>query len=198
MLDDPLHWFPDPYFSTFLFILVVLIYLADLLAPQLARRGQSSRPKFSRDRGSFMLIQAFILAGILSAITLRKLNWGLLPGGMQYFGLLFIPLGLFVRTWAIVRLGRYFSSVVEIETAHQLITAGPYRWLRHPAYTGMLTVHLGIGLALGSGPGAAVMFVLLAAATFYRIHVEEKVLVQAFRDEYRCYMQHTWRLFPGW
>ena len=198
MLKDPLHWFPDPYFSTLLFILIVLIYLADVLAPQLAKRSPSDSPTLCGDRGSFILIQVFILTGILAAIALHQLNWGLLPGALQYIGLLFIPLGLFVRTWAIVRLGRYFSSVVEIENAHQLITAGPYRWLRHPAYTGMLTVHLGIGLALGSGPGAFIMFILLAVATLYRIRVEEEVLVQAFGDEYRCYMEHTWRLFPGW
>jgi protein-S-isoprenylcysteine O-methyltransferase Ste14 len=198
MLKDPFHWFPDPYFSTILFSLVVLVAIVDTLVPRLANRNQAGRPSATGDRGSFILIQVFGLVSIVAAITLRRLNWGLLLPIFQYLGLLLIPLGLFVRSWAILKLGRYFSRVVEIETAHHLITSGPYRWLRHPAYTGMLTIDLGFGLAIGTWPGAVLMLALPAAATFYRIRVEEKILLQAFGDEYRSYMEHTWRLFPGW
>ncbi len=198
MLKDPFHWFPDLYFSTALFYLIVLVALVDLLVPRLANRGQARQPAATGDRGSFIFIQLFSLASVVAAIFLRRLDWGRLPDALQYLGLLLIPLGLAVRSWAILKLGRHFSRTVEIETAHRLITAGPYRWLRHPAYTGMLVVDLGFGLALGTLPGAILMLILPAAATLYRIHVEEQVLLQALGDEYRQYMQHTWRLFPGW
>jgi protein-S-isoprenylcysteine O-methyltransferase len=198
MLKDPFHWFPDPYFSTILFVLLILVALADILIPRLTNRNRVDPPTATGDRGSFILIQAAGLASIVAAITLRRLNLSLLPAVLQYLGLLLIPAGIFVRSWAILKLGRYFSRVVEIETTHRLITSGPYRWLRHPAYTGMLIVDLGFGLAIGTWPGALLMLVLPSVATLYRIRVEEKILLQAFGDEYRSYMQHTWRLFPGW
>jgi protein-S-isoprenylcysteine O-methyltransferase Ste14 len=198
MLKDPFHWFPDPYFSTILFIMLILVALADILIPRLANRTRVDRPSATGDRGSFVLIQVLSLAGVVVAITLRRLVWGLLPASLQYLGLLLIPAGIVVRSWAILKLGRFFSRVVEIETTHRLITSGPYRWLRHPAYTGMLMINLGFGLALGTWPGALLMLVLPSIATLYRIQVEEKILLQAFGDEYRSYMQHTWRLFPGW
>jgi len=198
MLKDLFNGFPDPYFPTILFNLVILVALVDTLVTRLAGRKGGDTPIATGDRGSFMLIQVCGFIGILAALSLRRLYWGLLPAAKQYFGLLLVPLGIFVRSWAIIKLGRFFSRIVEIETGHILITSGPYRWLRHPAYTGMLITDLGFGLALGSGPGALLLVVLISAATLYRIRVEEKILIQRFGDEYRSYMQHTRRLFPGW
>lgn len=75
---------------------------------------------------------------------------------------------------------------------------GPYRWLRHPAYTGMLLMYAGINMALGTWLGTLIGVGVFLTATLYRIQVEEKALVEAFGEQYRAYMRHTWRLLPGW
>ena len=106
--------------------------------------------------------------------------------------------GLLLREWSILVLGAFFSPVVEIEAGHRLVTAGPYRWIRHPAYTGMILYFLGISLALATWVGALVVLAAMVAATLYRMRVEEDLLLAAFGAEYQAYMSRTWRLFPGW
>jgi len=198
MFKDPLHWFPDPYFSTILAILIFGTFLIDYALPQTLAQRDSSHPTRMQDRGSFRIIQIIGIISIVVDVVFRALNWTLTPGVLQYVGLLFILVGLIVREWAVVKLGRFFSRTVQIKSGHQLITDGPYCWLRHPAYTGMILIYLGIALALGTWLGAVITTGFMLAATLYRIRIEEQLLIETFGDEYRDYMQHTWRLFPGW
>jgi protein-S-isoprenylcysteine O-methyltransferase Ste14 len=62
----------------------------------------------------------------------------------------------------------------------------------------MVIIYFGIALSLGSWLGAIAALLMMLSATLYRISVEEKVLIEAFGDEYRGYMKRTWKLFPGW
>ncbi len=123
---------------------------------------------------------------------------GLALGTYQYVGLIIIVLGFVIRNWAIVKLGQFYSHTVTIKMGHRLVTDGPYRWLRHPAYTGLLLVFAGINLALGTWLGALVGLGLVFIAAVYRIHIEENTLLEFFGNEYREYMKHTWRMVPGW
>lgn len=62
----------------------------------------------------------------------------------------------------------------------------------------MLIMDASIVLGLGTSAGALFMLCITLAASLYRIRVEEKVLIEAFDDAYRAYVNRTWRLFPGW
>jgi len=106
--------------------------------------------------------------------------------------------GLAFREWAVMRLGRFFARTVQVEQGHRLIKDGPYRRLRHPSYTGMLAIYIGLVLALGTWVGALLALVVMFAAVYRRIQIEEEVLLEAFGDEYRAYMRQTWRIIPGW
>jgi len=198
LFKDPLHWFPDPYFSTILAAFVFGMYVIDYSVPKALAQRRPNQPILVQDRSSFLIIQVTGIAAIAAAIAFRYLNWTIAPGAVQYIGLLLIPAGLGVREWAVIKLGRFFSRTVQIEPGHQLITDGPYRWIRHPAYTGMVLIYLGIALAVGTWLGGVVTLGLMLAATTYRIGIEEQVLIEAFGNAYRDYMKHTWRLFLGW
>ena len=87
---------------------------------------------------------------------------------------------------------------MQVEQGHRLIQDGPYRRLRHPSYTGMLAIYIGLVLALGTWVGALLALVVMFAAVYRRIQIEEEVLLEAFGDEYRAYMRRTWRIIPGW
>ena len=198
LFKDPLHWFPDPYFSTILAVFVFGMYLVDYAVPKALAQRRPDHPILVQDHSSFLIIQIVGIATIAAAIAFRYLNWPIAPGAVQYIGLLLIPAGLAVREWAIIKLGRFFSRTVQIEPGHKLITDGPYRWIRHPAYTGMVLIYLGIALAIGTWLGGVVTLGLMLAATMYRIGIEEQVLIDTFGNEYRDYMKRTWRLFPDW
>jgi protein-S-isoprenylcysteine O-methyltransferase Ste14 len=117
---------------------------------------------------------------------------------IQYVGLGLMVAGIALREWAIIILGRQFSVVIAIEADHRLITDGPYRRLRHPAYTGGLVATMGFALALGSWLTVIPIVAILLLAFSYRIRLEEELLLTVFGDTYRDYISRTWRLFPGW
>ena len=106
-------------------------------------------------------------------------------------------LGLAIRWTAILTLGTRFSTNVAIHAAQTLRTTGPYRWVRHPSYTGMLVIFAAIGLYERNWISLAVVLVLPTAALLYRIHVEEMALTEAFGKQYLEYSEVTKRLLPG-
>lgn len=71
-----------------------------------------------------------------------------------------------------------------------------YKHLRHPAYTGALIAHLGLGLSFSNWFSLALSVVPYLVAVMYRIHVEEQALSEAFGEEYRDYSKGTKRLIP--
>ncbi len=111
-------------------------------------------------------------------------------------GLILAASGAFLTSWAKIRLGAQFSITLGVKQGHQLISTGPYAWVRHPIYTGLLLVLLGGALVYNSGA----VLVLLAAPFYcffyWQSTVEEKLLVAHFGDEYRRYRTHTGRLLP--
>ena len=102
-------------------------------------------------------------------------------------GLVLLILGLAIRWTAILTLGTTFSTNVAIHAAQTLRTTGPYRWIRHPSYTGMLIIFAAIGLYERNWISLAVVLILPTAALLYRIHVEEMALTEAFGQQYLDY-----------
>lgn len=83
-----------------------------------------------------------------------------------------------------------------IASDHQLVESGPYRYLRHPTYTGALLAFLGLGLCMGNLVSLGFIVIPIFLAFRRRMRVEEEALLGAFGDKYRTYMQRTRRLLP--
>jgi protein-S-isoprenylcysteine O-methyltransferase Ste14 len=94
-------------------------------------------------------------------------------------------------------LGRAFRTTVEVEAGQQVVDRGPYRWVRHPSYTGMLVIGVGLGLAYGNWLSLAVLVLLPLATMLRRIFVEEAALVRVLGQPYLAYRCKTKRLVPG-
>ena len=198
MIKDPFGWFPNALFSILYFIVFFGVYALDNYLHRLWFGGERSAPVVQQDRGSFNLIKLAGIIAIFGGAALRYFMVGLVSVPMQYAGLVLAVAGLVFREWAVMRLGRFFARTVQVEQGHRLIQDGPYRRLRHPSYTGMLAIYIGLVLALGTWVGALLALVVMFAATYRRIQIEEEVLLEAFGDEYRAYMRRTWRIIPGW
>jgi protein-S-isoprenylcysteine O-methyltransferase Ste14 len=172
----------------------------------LARDRQRGRGSTGRDRGTRalnlgLILVAVVAAGALTAV-IGKHSPLRIPGAGPHgwpivTGLVVIWLGLVIRVWAVVVLGRWFVTTVEVEAGQAVVSHGPYRWVRHPSYTGLLLIAAGFGLADSTWPGLVLCLVLPAAATLRRIQVEEAELTRALGDSYRAYQGHTKRLVPG-
>jgi protein-S-isoprenylcysteine O-methyltransferase Ste14 len=115
---------------------------------------------------------------------------------IRAIGLALLVTGIVIRFSAIQTLGKYFTSTVVIRNDHRLVRNGIYKYLRHPAYTGALLAHLGLGLSFSNWFSLAFSTIPYLAAAFYRMHVEDQVLREAFGDEYLSYAASTKRLIP--
>lgn len=110
-------------------------------------------------------------------------------------GLALMVGGLALRWYSIVALGKSFTVDVATRPGQKVVTSGPYRWIRHPSYTGALLTLLGILVCCLNW--LSFFALLLAMAGYaYRIRVEEAALAEGLGDAYRDYMRRTRRLIP--
>jgi protein-S-isoprenylcysteine O-methyltransferase Ste14 len=124
-------------------------------------------------------------------------NWAVIEDAtwLRHVGVLVYALGLAWVGWAFLTLGKQHSGEVTIQKEHEPITGGPYRWLRHPMYLGLIAFPAGVGLVFGSWIGAALPL-LLVGVFVWRIGDEEQLMRQEFGERWDTYCQHTWRLVP--
>jgi protein-S-isoprenylcysteine O-methyltransferase Ste14 len=167
------------------------------------KAGTFHEPRRSYDEG--WLTRAArplsVLIGIASVLYIAAphfMSWSTvaLPDWLRFLSL---PLGLAViagMAWVHRSLSKNFSGKLEIRDDHTLITSGPYRWVRHPMYTAVITLFLAVFLLtanwfIGLGGLATVASVIVA-----RTPKEEAMLVETFGDAYREYMRRTPRYIP--
>ena len=163
------------------------------IIPRLRRRGKEVT---RRDKGSNLVLNVSLFVSIIIAIFLAANNTAMLPSGFFYSGIVLIVIGILVRQWAIFTLGRFFTLTVGTQKDQKVVDYGPYRFIRHPSYLGLLIALLGIGVALQSWEGVLAIVVISGLAIGYRIYIEEKVMVLELGDDYVQYMKRTKRLIP--
>ena len=178
---------------------VGLIYLASELMLTATRRSRS-KTGTKQDQSTLGVLWIVIMLSIAAGVFVAG-NWraGALPYGRELgiAGVGLFAIGLILRWWAIVTLGRFFTVDVTIEKDHEVVERGPFRWVRHPSYAGVLLAFVGFALTLRNWAATAVVLVPIFTAFVRRMNVEENALAQALGDKYRDYMRRTDRLIPG-
>lgn len=162
-------------------------------------RKSTAAPSEGSKDGRALIALSLWLGVILALIAAWAVPAARLPGngwGTLLAGLVCLWAGIGLRVWAIQTLGQYFRTIVMIQTNHQVIQDGPYRFIRHPSYAGTVLTAVGVGLALGSWLSillgtAGAMFGFMS-----RIKVEESTLRERLGPSYESYMRRTWRLVP--
>lgn len=141
------------------------------------------------------------LAGSVIVSQVLGRRGGLLwPGGRLWpvvAGIALIAAGAGIRAWAIGSLGRFFQYQIEIQSGHQVVTRGPYRFVRHPSYTGIALAIMGFAVGCGDVYGLLATAALMAVGLAVRIRAEERQLTQALGAEYQDFAAHRKRLIPG-
>jgi protein-S-isoprenylcysteine O-methyltransferase Ste14 len=161
-------------------------------------QGAPKHPTSGMDRGTYPII-GLALGGsvVVNAILVFTPLGEILPWAVDLFGAALLLVGLVVRGWAMRTLGRFFTMPITIRPDHDIVRSGPYRWIRHPAYTGNFLMGVGMAVLLGSAVGVVVAIAMCLAAYVYRIRIEEAALVDRFGERYREYASGTSRLIPG-
>jgi len=104
--------------------------------------------------------------------------------------------GLALLYWADQCLGQNLSVTLKIREGHTLVTHGPYRWVRHPAYTATLLYSLSMGWITANRLLAAMFFLPMFGLIALRVGREERMMLGQFGDEYRRSMARTGRFLP--
>ncbi|MEZ4863473.1 MAG: isoprenylcysteine carboxylmethyltransferase family protein [Caldilineaceae bacterium] len=153
-----------------------------------------------RDRGSYWAVVGGMVIGIGGAFAcaayLPQLALTTHRYTIFWIGILLMVAGLALRWVAIYTLGHSFTLHVAVCENQALIQSGPYRTLRHPAYSGVLLTMLGMALVLANWASLVMMVLGGLSGLLYRIHVEEQALIEHFGQPYREYMRRTDRLIP--
>ncbi|MFT6264424.1 MAG: protein-S-isoprenylcysteine O-methyltransferase Ste14 [Oleiphilaceae bacterium] len=183
------HW------TGLMFILGVLMagsYLVWLLSESDVSATEDSKGDTSKDKGTCELYAFGRFLTVLVAMG-TVTHWQEMSL-ITWLGLALFIFGVLFRLKAISTLGRFYSHRVRLVGEHRIINTGPYQYVRHPAYTGMLTAHFGFVLFFfNPWAMAAFLFVLLPAVVM-RIKVEEVALYEL--EGYSAYAETHKRIFP--
>jgi protein-S-isoprenylcysteine O-methyltransferase Ste14 len=179
-------------------LLLGVVYLISELLLTVTRRSRS-RIGTKQDRSTLLVVWLVIMVSVAAGIYVAK-NWpsAALPyhRSVMFAGVVLFVIGLLLRWWAIITLGRFFTVDVTIEPDHELVERGPFRMVRHPSYTGVLLGFVGLALTLGNWAALLVILVPIGAAFIHRMNVEENALSGALGPQYTDYMRRTKRLMP--
>jgi len=152
-----------------------------------------------QDRRSGPALIGFVLLAIaLGSTAARGFPAAAMSQGRPVifaFGVFLAIGGMVLRWYAIVTLGRFFSMRVQTTPDQQVVASGPYRFVRHPSYTGGLMTVLGV-LLMSTNWVTLACFLIALPGFAYRIYVEEHALTAALGDPYRQYMRRSKRLVP--
>lgn len=187
------------YFPAYLILDITL--LASEMTLALSRRaGEERAGRKSGDRGSLRLLWVVITAAMTGGHMLAFSGVGpaLVPVvPWRWAGVGLFTVGLLLRRWAIRHLGRFFTVDVSIASDQRVVDDGPYRYVRHPTYSGLLLEFIGIGLTLDSVTSLLVIMVPVFLALARRVQIEEAALTEGLGPSYILYTQRTKRFVPG-
>ena len=145
---------------------------------------------------SFLFLPLIVALPYLEFIYFLRTYLSGIKHVIALVGVMILLLGSIILLASRVQIGQFGGPRITIEDEHQLVTTGMYRHIRNPEYLGFLLLLFGYAFSLGSMLVAFLIVIGLFAVFRSRIKLEEELLLAAFGDEYRDYMERTWRLIP--
>jgi protein-S-isoprenylcysteine O-methyltransferase Ste14 len=143
---------------------------------------------------AFFALMAFLVMYILGAAWIDAFLFHL-PAWLRWAGFVIGLVTVAFWTWVQVVLDTQWSAQLQLTEYHYLITTGPYARIRHPLYTAMCGWAVALALLTANWIFVAVCL-LSIVGLLWRVPKEEQMMIEAFGDEYKAYMQRTGRFFP--
>ncbi len=185
-------WFYKAFFP----VVWILFFVYWQIKSAKTKTTQRLEPAASRILRLFIFLIAIALL-LTTRIPLPWLYHQLWPVGLWPFwlGAAVTIAGLLFADWARGYLGSNWSRSVTIKQDHELITTGPYAFVRHPIYTGILTGFLGMAIAVSQVRGFIVL-ILFFLAFWMKLRMEEQWMRSQFGEAYAAYARQTAALVP--
>jgi protein-S-isoprenylcysteine O-methyltransferase Ste14 len=160
------------------------------------KRTKTAEPLTSRLATIVPLVVAFMLL-FSDSLHVGPLQRRFLPAEdwIGWSGIALTTLGVAVAVWARYSIGQYWSARVTLKEGHRVIRSGPYAWVRHPIYTGMLLAAMGTAVVVGEWRGIVAVAIIFAAHSYKALR-EEELLTRELGEEYASYRRSTGFLVP--
>ena len=171
----------------------VVIWMLWALQSKTTKQAETLRSRFSYTlivwaAGYLVFSRKFIAAFLQHDVFLRQ-PW------IGWLGVAITIVGFAITLWARFILGSNWSGTVTIKVDHELIRTGPYAYVRHPIYTGIIVALIGTTLALDQWRGVFAVILLWIGFTIKRLK-EEQFMRQTFGEQYAVYSRTTGAIFP--
>jgi protein-S-isoprenylcysteine O-methyltransferase Ste14 len=184
------------YFGLYAVCYVIgLAWVASVNPAVINERGRKSINTEDFDWRFHRMMPVLLLGALLVGGLEHRFGWSAVPGVLQIVGLILLIPALALACWVLAT-NAYASRVVRLQDGHQVVTTGPYRFVRHPMYSGTLLSWIAAALALGS------WWMLIPAALgivlfVWRTAQEDATLMEKLPG-YRDFARQTrYRLIPG-
>jgi len=185
-------------YSIFAAYIILIVYYA---ITESRRKGQAAATLTGGPFGhaSTRLMSLAVAISITLVIVANALNYlqiGVMADLIGWIGVVVMLFGTTLRVWASQTLGRLYTRTLHISAGQHVVQEGPYKYVRHPGYLGVILLWVGAGLATVNWIVAALVTLTFVAAHRYRINAEARMLVASFAEQYTAYAEQTWRLLP--
>lgn len=184
-------WEGIPRILGVVFVIMYVLWL--IVEVRMVAKTETSKGHTSLDKGTLELYAFGRAATVISGFLVPSEP---LPIGFLLVGLAIFVSSVFLRLWAIRILGDFYSHRVRIVSEHQIIDTGPYGFIRHPSYTGMLFAHVGFAIMFFNWVTAICLVCILLPGIVLRIVVEERALMASLKG-YKEYSKSRSRLVPA-
>ncbi len=194
------------FHTSFLILFLMLLAMRVYFMIKLRRSGGRITPgkeAIEREGGQgifilrvilFLVLMTFLVMYILGAKWIDGFRFPL-PVWLRWTGFAIGVVSVAFWTWTQLTLDTQWSAQLQLRENHHLVSTGPYARIRHPLYAGMLGWCISLILLTANWIFAGVCL-LAMLGLLWRIPREERMMIEAFGDEYKVYMQHTGRLLP--
>lgn len=181
--------------NTSIFIWVIYAFWLILIAYLIVSAIGVKQETRGHSLQSVGLLLAIIASFLLPRLPIFDfLNFAPVNPIVSSIGVILCAAGMAFLGWARQHLGRNWSQTVSIKKGHELVTSGPYRFVRHPMYTGGFIAC--IGSAIVGGGAWIFLLVILGAIFLWRVGAEDKLMEEQFPNEYPDYKKRTKAVIP--
>ncbi|TSB47063.1 methyltransferase family protein [Alkalicoccobacillus porphyridii] len=181
-------------FNEWLFLILSIVWLMEFLIFKGQRESEKSH---SSERKSYYLILFAITITVMASLSFRELSFFTIENAsFTWLSLFIYGVGIFLRYWSMLTLKQQFTRHVEVSADKKLVSHGPYRYMRHPLYTALFVIMIGLSSYLASWTGLLITLILVLPALLFRIKLEEGMLTEALGKNYDEWKQQRWILVP--
>jgi protein-S-isoprenylcysteine O-methyltransferase Ste14 len=184
-------WVTRPVDADLLFVGLYVVWM--LIESKIAKKDAITEGKQTLDFGTCELYALGQACTFLTALWFPSIWYA--PNVAHFVGIFIFLCGVLYRLWAIRTLGQFYSHRVRKVAQHPIVNSGPYRFIRHPAYAGMIIANAGLTLYFFNWVTLAVFLIVLVPSIVLRIFVEERMLFEI--EGYSNYAKKHKRLIPA-